>query len=44
MSDKTTSIEELKDIIAKIIEEREWSKFHTPSNIAKSIIIESAEL
>lgn len=44
MSDKNTTIQDLKDIIAKIIEERDWSQFHTPSNIAKSIIIEAAEL
>jgi NTP pyrophosphatase (non-canonical NTP hydrolase) len=26
------------------VEEREWSQFHSPSNLAKSISIEAAEL
>ena len=30
--------------IKKFNEEREWDKFHTPENLAKSIIIESGEL
>ncbi len=37
----------MKEIIEKIIEfrdERDWEQFHSPSNLAKSIIIESAEL
>lgn len=33
-------IEEIK----KFNEERQWGKFHTPENLAKSISIESAEL
>ena len=44
MSDKTTSIEELKKLIQEFIEQRDWKQFHTPANIAKSISIESAEL
>lgn len=37
----------MKDIIEKIIkfrDERDWDKFHTPSNLSKSIVIEAAEL
>lgn len=30
--------------IRAFIEERDWAKFHTPENLAKSISIESAEL
>ncbi len=30
--------------ILKLRADREWQKFHTPSNLAKSISIESAEL
>lgn len=33
-------IEDLKEFNS----EREWSKFHTPENLAKSISIEAAEL
>lgn len=37
----------MKDIIEALIkfrDERNWSQFHTPENLAKSIVIESAEL
>lgn len=44
MSDKDTSIQELKNIHYKMVQERDWEKFHTPSNLAKSIVIEAVEL
>lgn len=37
----------MKDIFDEIIKfqkERDWKKFHTPENLAKSISIEAAEL
>jgi len=36
-----------KEIIEEVLQfrnERDWEKFHTPENLAKSISIESAEL
>lgn len=30
--------------IRKFTEERDWDQFHEPSNLAKSIVIEAAEL
>ncbi len=30
--------------IRKFSEERDWDQFHTPENLAKSIVIEAAEL
>lgn len=30
--------------IRKFTEERDWDKFHSPANLAKSIVIEAAEL
>lgn len=35
---------ELQYEIIKFQEERDWKKFHTPENLAKSISIEAAEL
>lgn len=32
------------DLIRQMVSEREWSQFHTPENLAKSISIESGEL
>ena len=30
--------------IRKFSEDRDWEQFHTPSNLAKSLVIEAAEL
>lgn len=37
-------MEELKNELIKFQKERDWKKFHTPENLAKSISIEAAEL
>lgn len=37
----------MKDIIEKLVkfrDERNWKQFHSPDNLAKSIVIEAAEL
>ena len=36
--------QETIDRIRKFSEERDWDQFHSPSNLAKSIVIEAAEL
>lgn len=42
--DAETTIQELKDLIARFSEERDWGRHHTPKNLAASITIEAAEL
>lgn len=37
-------LEELQNRIKKFIIDRDWNKFHTPDNLAKSISIEANEL
>lgn len=37
-------LEELKEKLKKFNNDREWDKFHSPCNLAKSISIEAAEL
>lgn len=37
-------MEELMNELIKFQTERDWKKFHTPENLAKSISIEAAEL
>ena len=37
-------LEELKQRIKKFNDDRDWNKFHTPANLAKSISIEANEL
>ena len=36
--------QETIDRIRKFTENRDWDQFHSPSNLAKSIVIEAAEL
>ena len=36
--------QETIDRIRKFTDDRNWDQFHTPSNLAKSLVIESAEL
>lgn len=38
------ALEDLKRIINKFVEDRDWKQFHTPCNLAKSISIEANEL
>ena len=33
------SLQELKQIINKFNDDRDWNKFHSPANLAKSISI-----
>ncbi len=42
--DLEITFEEAKRLVAKFRDEREWLKYHTPKNLAESIVIETAEL
>ena len=44
MSDTTTTIESLKSVVKKFIEDREWQQFHNPKNLSMAIASEAAEL
>ena len=46
MSDQTdtTTIADLKDLVASFVCERDWERFHTAKNVSMAIAIESAEL
>ncbi|WP_029451972.1 nucleotide pyrophosphohydrolase [Clostridium algidicarnis] len=37
-------MEEIKKRVRKFRDDREWSQFHTPANLAKAISIEAGEL
>lgn len=39
-----TTINEVRKLIREFNEARDWDQFHWPANLAKSIVIESAEL
>jgi NTP pyrophosphatase (non-canonical NTP hydrolase) len=44
MSDASTSVQELKDLMGKFVKERGWEKHHSPKNLGASMAIEVAEL
>ncbi len=44
MSDATTTVAELRGLIGKFVDERDWSQFHSPKNLSMAIAIEAAEL
>lgn len=35
---------EIRDILREFARERDWEQFHTPENLAKSVVIEAGEL
>jgi NTP pyrophosphatase (non-canonical NTP hydrolase) len=44
MTDRETTVAELKARVARFVGERQWKKYHKPKNLAMSIAIEAAEL
>jgi NTP pyrophosphatase (non-canonical NTP hydrolase) len=44
MTDRQTTLHDLKQQMAAFVRERDWEQFHTPKNLAMSIAIEAAEL
>lgn len=42
--DNKTTIEECKQLVKTYCEERDWTQFHTPKEMAIAIITESSEL
>lgn len=44
LSDKKTTIEELKKIVKQFVNERDWSQFHDAKNLSMVISTEAAEL
>jgi dCTP diphosphatase len=44
MNDTTTTIQELRTEVHQFNDDRDWHQFHSPKNVAASIVIEAAEL
>ena len=44
MSDSTTTLVDLKTLVRRFVEERDWRQFHSPKNLSMSLAIEAAEL
>ena len=44
MSDASTTVADLKALLAQFVAERDWQQFHSPKNLSMSLAIETAEL
>ena len=44
MPDTTTTVQELRDAMARFVRERDWEQFHSPKNLVMGISVEAAEL
>ncbi len=44
MTDKNTTIEECKELVHTFCEERDWTKYHTPKEMAIAVLTEASEL
>src|SRR3982751_410701 len=43
-TDSTTTVAELRKLVADFVAERDWSQFHSPKNVSMALAIEAAEL
>src|SRR5207248_7400673 len=44
MSDSSATVAELREVVRRFVEERDWRQFHSPKNLSMSLAIEAAEL
>jgi NTP pyrophosphatase (non-canonical NTP hydrolase) len=44
MSDESTTLADLRQLVRRFVDERDWRQFHSPKNLSMSLAIEAAEL
>jgi len=44
MSDASTTVADLRELVRRFVDERDWRQFHSPKNLSMSLAIEAAEL
>jgi NTP pyrophosphatase (non-canonical NTP hydrolase) len=44
MTDRTTTVADLRQLWARFVAEREWEQYHSPKNLAMALAVEAAEL
>ncbi|MGF1579198.1 MAG: nucleotide pyrophosphohydrolase [Gemmataceae bacterium] len=44
MTDQSTTVQELREIFREFVTKRQWTQFHSPKNLAMSLVVETAEL
>lgn len=44
MSDESTTLADLREVVRQFVDERDWQQFHSPKNLSMALAIEAAEL
>lgn len=44
MTDSSTTVADLRDLVRQFVDARDWRQFHSPKNLSMSLAIEAAEL
>jgi NTP pyrophosphatase (non-canonical NTP hydrolase) len=44
MPDTTTTLQDLREAMARFVRERDWEQFHSPKNLVMGLSVEAAEL
>ncbi|MBB73645.1 MAG: NTP pyrophosphohydrolase [Planctomycetaceae bacterium] len=44
MNDSDTTIDALRALVRRFVDERNWSQFHAPKNLSMALAVEAAEL
>ena len=44
MTDRETTVEQLRELVRAFVLARDWRQFHSPKNLSMSLAIEAAEL
>jgi NTP pyrophosphatase (non-canonical NTP hydrolase) len=44
VSDSSTTLADLRGLVRRFVDERDWRQFHSPKNLSMSLAIEAAEL
>ena len=44
LPDSSTTVDDLKQLVRRFVEQRDWQQFHAPKNLSMSLAIEAAEL
>ena len=44
MPDSSTTLADLRDLVARFVAERDWQQFHSPKNLSMALAAESGEL
>lgn len=44
MNDQQTSVADLREMVLRFVDARDWQQFHSPKNLSMALAIEAAEL